>query len=92
MKFIEVTEWGNNFKHIIPLEKIVDFELRSGFTCISLSSGKTVNVQELESTIKEMLNYHKTNLVNEEDIRTFYEGMAEYHVDNSLPYDDELPF
>lgn len=82
MKFIEVTEWGNNFKHIIPLQKIVDFEFRSGFTCISLSSGKTVNVLELESTIKEMLQFHEVSLVNEDTIHILYKDYDE----------DELPF
>jgi len=92
MRFIEVTEWGNNHKHAISLEKVVDFEFRSNFTSIALISGKNVNVLELESTIKEMLSYHNVSLVNEKDIHTFYEGMAEFQSDRTLPYDDELPF
>ena len=95
MKYIEVNAWGNERKHLIPLNKIVDFNFDSEFTTISLVNGKSVNVTENESTIKEMLSYHNVNLVNEEDIRTFYEGLAEFQSELEPPYyegDDELPF
>jgi hypothetical protein len=92
MKYIEVTGWGNKSNHLIPLNQIVDFNFKETYTTISLSNGKTVNIIETESTIKELLKYHQVNLVSEEDIRTFYEGMAEFQSDRTLPYDDELPF
>ncbi len=92
MKYIEVTGWGNKTNHLIPLNQIVTFSFKGAYTAISLSNGKTVNIVETESAIKEMLKYHQVNLVSEEDIRTFYEGMAEFQSDRTLPYDDELPF
>jgi len=96
MKYIEVTGWGNNRKHLIPLNKIVDFYFEKDYTTISLVSGKTVNAIENEESIKEMLSYHKIALISEEEIRTFNEGMAEWQAELQPPYygDDEyeLPF
>ena len=95
MKYIEVIGWGNRRKHLIPLNQIVDFNFEETYTTISLVNGKTINVVENESTIKEMLRYHQVNLVSEEDIRTFYEGLAEFQSELEPPYyegDDELPF
>jgi len=96
MKYIEVTGWGNRRKHFIPLNKIVDFNFEEQYTTISLVNGRVINVIETESTIKEMLKYHQVNLVNEEDIHTFYEGLSEisklewnHHIYED---DDELPF
>ena len=96
MKYIEVNGWGNRKKHLIPLDKIVDFNFEDDYTTISFVSGKIVNVIESESTIREMLRYHQVNLVNEEDIHTFYEGLSEFQAEMEPPYyyegDDELPF
>ena len=95
MKYIEVIGWGNRRKHLIPLNQIVDFNFEETYTTISLVNGKTINVVEDESTIREMLRYHQVNLVSEEDIRTFYEGLAEFQSELEPPYyegDDELPF
>ena len=96
MKYIEVTGWGNGRKHLIPLDKIVDFDFTEEFTTITLTSGKSINARESESTIREMLSYYNANLVNEENIRTFYEGLAEFQAEQEPPYyyegDDELPF
>lgn len=95
MKYIEVIGYGNARKHIIPLNKIVNFNFEEIYTNISLVNGKTVNIVESESTIKEMLNYHQANLVNENDIRTFYEGMEAFRSESEPPYyeeDEELPF
>ena len=82
MKYIEVTGWGNHRKHLIPLNKVVDFNFEKDYTTISLVNGKTVNIIENEFTIKEMLGFHNVNLVNEEQIHTLYNGYDE----------DELPF
>lgn len=96
MKWIEVIAWGNDRKHWLPMDQIVDISFDKEFTTITLTSGKILNVKELESTIKEMFRYHQTNLVSEEDIRTFYEGMVEFKDDLKSPYygddDYELPF
>jgi DNA-binding LytR/AlgR family response regulator len=96
MKYIEVTGWGNKRKHLIPLNKIIDFNFEGDYTTITLTSGKSINATESESTIREMLSYHNANVVNEETIRTFYEGLAEFQAEQEPPYyyegDDELPF
>ena len=97
MKYIEVnSREKSGLKHIIPLDKIVDFSFTEKFTTITLISGKDIKVKESESTIKEMLSYYNANLINEEDIRTFYEGLAEFQAEQESPYyyegDDELPF
>jgi len=96
MKYIEVTGWGNKRKHLIPLNKIIDFNFEDDYTTITLTSGKSINATESESTIREMLSYHNANVVNEENIRTFYEGLAEFQAEQEPPYyyegDDELPF
>lgn len=95
MKYIEVTAWGNGRKHLIPLNKIVDFSFEEKYTTLGLAGGRTLNVIEEEPIIKEMLSYHNASLVNEEHIRTFYEGLAEFNASNEPPYyegDDELPF
>ena len=76
MKYIEVTAWGNKRKHLIPLNKIVDFDFEEDYTTISFVNGKVVNIIEDELVIKEMLDYHEVNLVSEEDLSTL----------------DELPF
>jgi len=76
MKYIEVTGWGNRRKHLISLNKIVDFNFEEQYTTISLVNGKVVNIIEDELVIKEMLDYHEVNLVSEEDLSTL----------------DELPF
>ena len=96
MKWIEVIAWGNEKKHLLPMDQIVDINFEEDYTTLTLTSGKTLNVVENESTIKEMLRYHQANLVNENDIPTFYEGMVEFKDDLKSPYygddDYELPF
>jgi hypothetical protein len=76
MKYIEVTGWGNGSKHLIPLNKIVDFNFETSYTTISFVNGKQLNIVEDELVIKEMLGYYGMGLVSEEDLRTL----------------DELPF
>lgn len=68
MRYIEVTAWGNNRKHLIPLNKIVDFEFDEDFTTIALTSGKTINIIENKKIIEDMLTVHNVNLVTEEDL------------------------
>ena len=108
MKCIEVNCWESRRKHLIFLDKIVGFDFNKEFTTITLTSGKSINVTESESTIKEMLSYHNVGLVNENYIRTFYEELefyeglafyeelAEFRANEESPYfyedEDELPF
>jgi len=82
MKYVELTGWGNNKKHLIPLKQISYITFEPNLTCIGLGNGTSVNVIEDEFHIKEMLSFHNVSLVNEEQIRTLYSGFEE----------DELPF
>ena len=68
MRYIEVNAWGNNRKHLIPLNKIVDIEFDDDFTTIALTSGKTINIIENKKIIEDMLTVHNVNLVTEGDL------------------------
>lgn len=93
MKFIEVNTLGGEHKHLISLNKIIDFDFSNVHTTITFTNGKEIKVIESESTIKEMLSYHNVNWVNEENIHTFYEGLAEYQLSQEFPFEeDKLPF
>ena len=48
MKYIEVNAWGNERKHLIPLNQISDFDFSDDFTTITLVSSKVINVKESE--------------------------------------------
>lgn len=94
MKYIEVTGWGNNKKHLLPLSKIIDFSFEDTYTTLSLSSGSHLNVIENKEQIEEMLNWHGAKIVNyntilqyEEERSATYERMSDLYMDN-----DELPF
>ena len=64
MKYIELTGYGNNKLHLIPIKAIVSFsfELRdtndgpSLFTTIQFASGNTLNVIETKEEIHNILN------------------------------------
>jgi len=94
MKYIEVTGWGNNKKHLLPLNKIIDFTFEDKYTTLSLSSGSHLNIIENKEQIEEMLNWHGAKIVNydiivqyEEERSATYERMSHLYMDN-----DELPF
>lgn len=82
MKYIEVIGWGNEKKHLIPLNQICDITFEEPYTVISLTNGRTINSTQTESIIKEMLQFHEVNLVNEDTIHILYKNYDE----------DELPF
>ena len=82
MKFIEVIEWGNKRTHLLPLNQICDITFEEPYTVINLTNGKTINSVQTESIIKEMLQFHEVNLVNEDTIHILYKDYDE----------DELPF
>jgi len=94
MKYIEVTGWGNHRKHLLPLNKIIDFTFEDKYTTLSLISGTHLNVTETKEQIEELLNWHGAKIVNyntilqyEEERSATYERMSDLYMDN-----DELPF
>ena len=96
MKYLELTAWGNGKKHLIPLNKIVDFSFDEKYTTISLISGSYLNVIENEVAIKEMLHYLDVKLVSEQLIADYYEQRNQmneaYGAFDSMYEGDELPF
>ena len=95
MKYIEVTAWGNNKKHLTPLNKIQDFSFDKEHTTITFISGQTLNIIEDEDVIKGMLEYHGVDLIDEEQLNIIeaqnqiaYENMSQLYMAD----EDELPF
>ena len=95
MKYIEVTAWGNGKKHLVPLNKVVDFSFEDKYTTLSLSGGRTLNVIEDESVIKDMLSYHRVDMIDPDQLEILamqneivYENMSQLYMAD----DDELPF
>lgn len=76
MRYIEVNAWGNNRKHLIPLNKIVDFEFSDDFTTIALTSGKTINIVESKKIIEDMLIVHNVNLVKQDELSILLQQKA----------------
>ena len=96
MKYLELTGYGNQRKHLIPLNKIVDIDFDNQYTSVGLSNGSRVNVVENESSIKEMLHYLEAKLVSEQLIADYYEHRNQmeeaYGAFDSMYEGDELPF
>ena len=97
MKYIEVTAWGNNKKHLIPLNKIVDFNFEDKYTTLSLISGSHLNVIENQEQITEILTYVGAKIVSidiidqeKEEYSATYEHGSDFWADASN--DDDLPF
>ena len=97
MKYLELTGYGNQRKHIIPLNKIVEFDFEEQYTSVGLSNGFRVNVVENESAIKELLHYLGSTLVSEQLIADYYEHRNQMNeaygaFDSMYGEGDELPF
>jgi len=93
MKYIEVTGWGNGKKHLVPLNRIVDFNFEDKFTSLTLVSGSHLNIIETQPQIEEMLNYHGAKIVSidiinqeKEEYSAAYERMADLYADDDLPF------
>ena len=94
MKFLELTGYGNNHKHLISLRSIADIEFESKYTHISLNNGTSVNVIEDEQTIMSMINYLNGDVVSQDYMENLqaqinaYEEMEADHfaVSNELPF------
>ena len=93
MKFLELTGYGNNFKHIMSLKSISDISFETSYTHIVLNNGTSVNVIENEEEIIRMIYHLEGFITNKEaaSLNEFYQHTGADAWDVST-YDDELPF
>lgn len=93
MKFLELTGYGNNFKHIMSLKSISDISFETNYTHIVLNNGTSVNVIENEDEIIRMIYHLEGFITNKEaaSLNEFYQHTGTDAWDVST-YDDELPF
>ena len=93
MKFLELTGYGNNFKHIMSLKSISDISFETNYTHIVLNNGTSVNVIENEEEIIRMIYHLEGFITNKEaaSLNEFYQHTGADAWDVST-YDDELPF
>jgi hypothetical protein len=96
MKFLELTGFGNNHKHIISLRSISDIEFQSNYTHISLNNGNSVNVVETQKQITDIITYHQGDIVSVEyldDLEAQIIAYEEMNADRFVTGKDmELPF
>lgn len=95
MKFLELTGYGNNHKHLISLRSIADVEFLSQYTHISLNNGNSVNVIEDEQTIISMVNYLSSDIVSQDymdNIQAQIDAYEEMEADRFAVSEDKLPF
>ena len=96
MKFLELTGFGNKYKHLVALRSIADISFEPTYTHISLNNGNGVNVIENEKEITDMIRYQNGDIVGVEylenlqaQIDAYYEMEADRF---AVGGDDELPF
>ena len=95
MKFLELTGYGNNHKHLISLRSIADVEFLSQYTYINLNNGNSVNVIEDEQTIISMVNYLSSDIVSQdymENLQAQIDAYEEMEADRFAVGEDKLPF
>ena len=96
MKFLELTGFGNNHKHLISLRSIADIEFQPNYTHISLNNGNSVNVIETQKQITDIITYHQGEIVSVEyldDLEAQIIAYEEMNVDRFVASKDmELPF
>ena len=95
MKFLELTGFGNKYKHLISLRSISDISFEPTYTHISLNNGNSVNVIENEKEIMDMINYQNGDIINKEYIDNLNAQIEAYEEMNADRYafdKDELPF
>jgi hypothetical protein len=96
MKFLELTGFGNKYKHLISLRSIADISFEPTYTHISLNNGYGVNVIENEEEIMDMIRYQNGDIVNAqfiENMNAQIEAWQEMEADRfATQEDDELPF
>jgi hypothetical protein len=93
MKFLELTGYGNNFKHIISLKSVSDITFEPSYTHIILNNGTSVNVIENKEEIIQMIYHLEGFITNKEaaSLNEFYQHNGSDAWDVSI-HDDELPF
>jgi len=95
MKFLELTGYGNNHKHLISLRSIADVEFLSQYTHINLNNGNSVNVIEDEQIIISMVNYLSSDIVSQDymdNIQAQIDAYEEMEADRFAVGEDKLPF
>jgi hypothetical protein len=95
MKFLELTGYGNQHKHLISLRSISDIIFEKSYTQISLTNGRVVNVVETESTIMDMLDYQQGVIISKDymdNLNAQIEAYEEMDADRYTTGDDYLPF
>ena len=95
MKFLELTGFGNKYKHLISLRSISDISFEPTYTHISLNNGNSVNVIENEKEIINMINYQNGDIINKEyidNLNAQIEAYEEMNADRYALDKDELPF
>jgi hypothetical protein len=95
MKFLELTGFGNKYKHLISLRSISDISFEPTYTHISLNNGNSVNVIENEKEIMDMINYQNGDIINKEyidNLNAQIEAYEEMNADRYALDKDELPF
>jgi len=95
MKFLELTGFGNQHKHLVSLRSIADVEFLSQYTHISLNNGNSVNVIEDEQTIISMVNYLSSDIVSQDymdNIQAQIDAYEEMEADRFAVSEDKLPF
>ena len=95
MKFLELTGFGNKYKHLISLRSIADISFEPTYTHISLNNGNSVNVIENEKEIMDMINYQNGDIINKEyidNLNAQIEAYEEMNADRYALDKDELPF
>ena len=95
MKFLELTGFGNKYKHLISLRSISDISFEPTYTHISLNNGNSVNVIENEKEIINMINYQNGDIINKEyidNLNAQIDAYEEMEADRYALDKDELPF
>jgi hypothetical protein len=96
MKFLELTGYGNKYKHLISLRSIADIAFEPNYTHISLNNGSSVNVMENEKEIMSIISYHNGDVVGVEyleNLQAQFEAYQEMEANRfAVGEDDELPF
>jgi hypothetical protein len=95
MKFLELTGFGNKYKHLISLRSIADISFEPTYTHISLNNGNSVNVIENEKEIMSIISYHNGDVIGVEyleNLQAQFEAYEEMEADRYALDKDELPF
>lgn len=68
MKYIELTGYGNETKHLVSLALITNIEFLKEYTKIYLSGSSVINVNENYSVIEELININGGEITTQSHI------------------------